>query len=111
MGPQHRVAATAAWPATATHPVSAGGRSRPASDRRVTGHGMLSPDVDSGACFADVIPAVIGDHPLRPTRWRCGGRPATHTYRWAVLAVAIAWVSHIAADAIFGRSRWCPGCA
>jgi membrane-bound metal-dependent hydrolase YbcI (DUF457 family) len=105
MGPQHRVAAAAAWLATATH-LGVGGWQLAAGTviAGAAGHGILSPDVDQRGLLADVIP---GGHRgithwwlIPVAMWWAAGH--AHTYRWAVLAVAIAWASHIAADAIFG---------
>jgi hypothetical protein len=95
MGPQHRVAAAAAWLATATH-LGVGGWQLAAGTviAGAAGHGILSPDVDQRGLLADVIP---GGH-RGITHWW----PIPVAMWWAVLAVAIAWASHIAADAIFG---------
>lgn len=109
-GPGHRVVAVAAWLGAAPHlgvtvpwQVAAG-----AVVAGACGHGRLSPDMDHPTVAPLLARLVPGGHrgilhwwpvPL-VLLWA-----AFHAgvYAWQVEAVAVAWASHIAGDAIFGE--------
>jgi membrane-bound metal-dependent hydrolase YbcI (DUF457 family) len=108
MGPSHRIAGVAAWLGVA--PLVGVTDWRVAAGAGVAGafaHGRLSPDMDIYPLLGTLIPG--------------GHRGITHVWIWpvlvallafacrpagwwfVVLAVAVAWGSHVAADGVFGR--------
>jgi membrane-bound metal-dependent hydrolase YbcI (DUF457 family) len=114
-GPAHRVVAVAAWLAAAphlavTHP---GHLAAGAVIAGACGHGRLSPDADHPAVapwLARLVPGGhrgILHHPGVPVvlYWLAGH---AGVYRWQVLAVAIAWASHLVADLVCGELPWWP---
>ena len=104
-GPQHRTAAVAAWLVTAPHlGVTPGQLAFGAVIAGACGHGRLSPDADLDGLSARIIPG--GHHGIThwPVTTACIwlASLAAGGYAWQVWAVAVAWTSHVAADAVFG---------
>jgi len=106
MGPEHRVAAVAAWLGVAPHlGVTPGQLVVGTLFAGAAGHGRLSPDADQEGWLAKLIP---GGHrgithwwPVTLVMFLAGTRLGT--YGWQVEAVAVAWASHLGGDVVFGE--------
>jgi membrane-bound metal-dependent hydrolase YbcI (DUF457 family) len=107
MGSGHRAAAAAAWlgvaPLLGVHDwrqLAAG-----VVVAGACGDGKLSPDADQRGVSAKLIPgghrAITHWWPVPLLIW--WGSTHAGLYGWAVLAVAVAWASHVLADAVFGE--------
>jgi hypothetical protein len=109
-GPAHRAVAVATWLAAAphlgvTHP---GHLAAGTAIALACGHGHLSPDADSNTVAPLLARLIPGGHRGVLHLWAVPlaigwAAPLTGVYSWQVLAVALAWASHIAADAICGE--------
>ena len=120
-GPAHRVGGVTAWLAVAPHLAIPGWQvAAGAVIAGATAHGRLSPDVDNTRTWRRVDPyvpdeALGGNGPLAHrgvAHW--WGLPALAlgwvalghdpgVLAWEVAAVAVAWASHVALDAVFGQ--------
>jgi hypothetical protein len=114
-GRAHRAVAVATWLTAAphagvTHP---GHLAAGAAIALACGHGHLSPDADHPAVAPLLARLVPGGHrgilhwpPIPAALWWAA--PLTGVYAWQVLAVALSWASHLAADLICGELPWWP---
>jgi len=107
MGDGHRPAACAAWLGTAPLLGVHDWRILAAGTivAGATGAGRLSPDADRYPLLAKLIPgghrAVTHWWPVPLLAWWVSTLAGVHG--WMVLAVAVAWASHLVADAVFGE--------